>query len=153
MIEALTAGVSKGYVPAIRASKEWHKRPTSIIMRDDWFGHRNPFTGVETGDREEWTSWDHLLADAVQVISDYSDSNGILRWIHDDEAVEINANKKIDKFEAAKAIATSGSKYKAAPGEYFVPDVFTRRTVDGVEVYQTYRQWIEAEAAKNAEKG
>lgn len=149
MIEALTAGISKGYVPAIRASKEWRKRPTSVIMRDDWFGHRDPFTGAPRGDKDEFTTWDHILMDVLQTIEDYSDQHGILKWIHDDDYVEINANKKIDKFEAAKAIATSGTKYKATPGEYFVPEVYTRRKVDGVERFQTYREWIESLAKQS----
>src|SRR5690606_16031560 len=111
--------------------REWKKRPTSVLLRDDWAGHRHPFTGEPVGDKDAWTTWDHALAYAVQTIEDFTDQYGIPQWQLDDEAVEVDAVKKIHKFKAAVDRATSGSKgkdYRPAPGEMFVPDIWSRRS-------------------------
>lgn len=115
-------------------------------MRDEWYGHRNPASGEPVGDRTEWIEWDFALAYAVQTIEDYSDEYGLLAWELADERVEVNANKKIHKFKAAIERTTSGKNYKASPGEYFIPEVFSRGK-DG-EI-QSFAEWIEKEAKKN----
>ena len=121
-------------------------------MGDDWHGHRNPFTGMPQGDRNEWTTWDHVLANVLQTIEDYSDQYGLLAWQLDDEPVYVDAVRRIHKFEQARDEATRGTAnkpYKPRPGEFFVPRVGTQRS-DGK--MQTYREWIEAQAAKYAEE-
>lgn len=126
-----------------------------MILRDEWVGHRNPLTGEPMGDRDEWTSWDHALAGAFQTIEDYSDEYGLLVWERDDEAVEVDAIRKIHPFKRAIDLATKGSAkkpYEPRPGEYFVPKMHTRRKdEDGNEKYRTYSEWIEEEVAKNAD--
>lgn len=117
-------------------------------MHDDWFGHRDPLTGRPTGDREEWIEWDHLLADTFQTIEDYTDEYGLLAWKRDDEAVEIDAVRKIHKFKAAVDQATAGSAkkpYQPRPGEYFVPRLYSRRSDEST---QTFREWIEAQVSE-----
>lgn len=67
----------------------------------------------------------------------------------DDEAVEVDAVKKIHKFKAAVDRATSGSKgkdYRPAPGEMFVPDIWSRRSDGSI---QTFSEW--ARKAKTVE--
>lgn len=142
-------------MPAIRAAQNWGKRPTAVITRDDWFGHRDPLTGAEIGDRDEWTSWDHALANAFQTIEDYSDEYGLLVWERDDEAVEVDAIKKIHPFKRSVDLLTKGSQkkpYEPRPGEYFIPKMKTRRKdEDGNPKYQTYSEWVKAEAEKDAD--
>jgi len=115
-------------------------------MGDEFFGRRNPFTGEPMGDRDEWSSWDFSLLYAFQTIEDFTDpESGIPQWQLDDDLVEVNAVKKFNKFKAAVDIATKGRKdkpYEPAPGEYFVPDVFTRRSDGHI---QTYREWVESQ--------
>ncbi len=146
MIEALTQGLSQVYVPAIRASIKWSKRPTTVITRDDWFGHRDPLSGNPQGDKDEWTGWDFALVDAYQTIEDYTDQYGILRWVQDDEQVEILAQRKVHKFDAARIKKTSGKNYKVTAGEYFVPSILSHRKDDnGRPVYQTFREWVKTQ--------
>lgn len=148
MIEALTAGRSRAYVPVIRAAGQWQRRPTAAIMTDDWFGHRNPFTGEEIGDKDEWTEWDYALISAFQVIEDYSDQYGILKWVHDTPWVDFDAKREIHKFDAARDEKTSAKNYKPQPGEQFIPDMYTKssskRDEDGSIQTWTFREWIES---------
>lgn len=136
-------------MPAIRAAQNWGKRPTAVITRDDWAGHRHPLTGEEMGDKDEWTSWDHALAGAFQTIEDYSDEYGLLVWERDDEAFEVEAVRKIHPFKRAVDEATRGTEkkpYKPRPGEYFVPKVWSRREdEEGRGVFQTFREWVESQ--------
>jgi hypothetical protein len=124
-----------------------------VIAQDDHFGHRDPFTHEPTGE-DGWTAWDYALANALQVIEDHTDKYGILVWERDDEAVEIDAVKKIHKFQASVDRLTSGTDkkpYKPAPGEYFVPEIWSRRKdADGNEVIQTYEEWLTAMIAKDS---
>lgn len=125
-----------------------NKRPTAVITRDDWFGHYRTGTSLPFGDAGEWTDWDYALIDAYQIIEDYTDEYGILAWQRDDEAVVIDAKKKIHPFKQAVDQVTAGSEkrpYKPEPGEYFVPDIYSRRKDEqGKEVIQTYSEWIKA---------
>ena len=123
------------------------KRPTAVIMGDDWYGHRDPMTGLPFGDKDEWIDWDHALLFAFQTIEDFTDKgSGLLAWETDDEYVEVNAIKKINKFQEAVDLKTKGSAkkpYKPEPGEYFIPDMFSRRKDEnGEEVFQTYSEWV-----------
>lgn len=117
-------------------------------MGDDWFGHRDPFTGAPIGDRDEYTSWDYALQNAFQTIEDYTDDkSGLLIWEVEDENAFVTANKKYNKFQAAVDKKTRGSKnkpYQAEPGEYFVPGLKSHRVDEnGDYVFQTMREWVE----------
>lgn len=136
-------------MPAIRAAIKTLKRPTAVIMRDDWYGHRDPFTWEELGDKDEWLDWDYALIDAVQTIEDFTDDSGILVWEREDPNAVVNAVKKIDRFKEAVEDRTRGEKYKPSPGEYFVPDI--QPFNEGDEL-QTYSQWIEREIADETEE-
>lgn len=133
-------------MPSIRAAIKVHKRPGAVITRDDWQGHRRVTNGLPIGDREEWTEWDHVLLDVFQTIEDYTDEYGLLVWQREDEAVVIDADKKIHPFKESVDLATRGSDskpYKALPGEYFVPNMWSKRKdSDGNEVIQGYREWL-----------
>lgn len=130
------------------------KRPSAAIMGDDWFGHRNPLTFRPEGDREEFTRWDWALLNAFQTLEDYTDQkSGLPQWEIDGEGVEVDALKKINKFEASVALATKGSEkhpYKPRPGEYFVPEMWSRKKdEDGNEVFPTFREWVERSIAED----
>jgi hypothetical protein len=134
-------------MPAIRVAIKTHKRPTAVILRDDWYGHRDPFSGAPEGDKDEWLDWDFALIDAFQTIEDYSDQYGLLQWELDDDDVVVDAIKKIHPFEQARDLATKGSKnkpYEPAPGEYFVPKMYKQFSDD--PDFQTYEAWLKRKA-------
>lgn len=116
-------------------------------MRDDWYGHRDPITFSPAGDKDEWLDWDHALIDALQTIEDYSDQYGLLKWELDDERAEVDAIKKFHPFEVARDNQTKGTKnkpYTPEPGEYFVPEIWTRDK----RGLQTYQEWLEKKIAE-----
>lgn len=92
-------------------------------MQDPYFGHRDPFTGVELDVQEAWIDWDYALAAAYQIIQDNTDGNGVLSWENESDNVEVLADRKISKFDASRESKTSGKNYKARPGERYVPNV------------------------------
>lgn len=114
-------------------------------MSDDWYGHRNEF-GEPVGDKDEWIVWDYALVNAFQVIEDWTDQHGLLRYEVDDphERTQVLAMKRIDKFEAQKTAITKGQK-NPPPGQYFVPKI---ELLPGVEEWPTMREFIEAEIEK-----
>lgn len=117
-------------------------------MGDDWFGHRDPFTGAPHGDKDEYTTWDYALINAYQAIEDYTDEkSGLLMWELEDDQVYVNANRKVHKFQAAvdkKTAGTPNKPYKPVPGEYFVPELKShRQDEEGNPVYQTMREWFQ----------
>lgn len=140
-------------MPSIRVAIKMQKRPTAAIMGDDWFGHRDPLSWEPQGNAEEFLSWDWSLLNAFQTIEDYSDKHGLPTWELDDERVVVDAVRKIDKFQRAIDERTKGTEkkpYKPVPGEYFVPDVWSReKDEDGNSKFQTFREWVE----KSIEKG
>lgn len=92
-------------------------------MRDPYFGHRHPFTGEPLRDKEEWTSWDYALVSAFQMIEDFTGKDGLLVWEKDSERVQVEAIRKIDKFQQAVENVTSRKNYKAQKGETFYPNL------------------------------
>lgn len=120
-------------------------------MHDDWYGHRDPFTGDPKGDKDEWLEWDFLLLETLQMIEDHTDEYGLLVWEREDEAVVIDAEKRIHKFKAAIEDRTRGTEkrpYKPRPGEYFVPDLYSRRPDGSI---QTFREWVERSVADESD--
>lgn len=118
-------------------------------MRDPAFGHRDWFTGEVIGNQDEWTEWDYALVTAYQIIQDNTNASGILSWENESENVMVEAVKKIDKFEQSRQNRTKGSEkkpYKPSPGETWVP-----RTKLQYGEWPTYREWVEAQIAEEAE--
>lgn len=114
-------------------------------MRDDWFGHRDPFTSEPSGERDEFTHWDFLLMEALQIVEDITDETGMLVMDQDDEAVVVTAVRKKNKFKAAIDNKTKGSPnkpYVPQPGEYFIPDITTRRSGGD---RMSYTEWVKAQ--------
>lgn len=111
-------------------------------MRDEWFGWRDPFSGEPYGDRTEWTEWDFALVAAFQTVEAYTDQNGIRQWQKEDPEALIDAERKIDKFQAAVARRTKGSSkkpYQPQDGEYWTPVVEADRP--GNKTW-TYEEWV-----------
>lgn len=120
----------------------WGKRPTTVLFRDEWYGHHD-FYGNRVGDPKEWLDWDFVLISALQTIEDFTDKNGITVWDSESADMIISAEKRIDKFQASidKQTKDTGKKaYKPEPGESWVPKVVPR--VEGE--YATYRGYIES---------
>lgn len=121
-------------------------------MQDPYFGHRDWFTGEPDDDREAWIEWDYALVAALQIIEDSTNKHGLLSWEVDNERMDVIAEKKVDKFQAAVDRRTKGSKkkpYEPAPGEYFVPKLDLR----GGEwpTYSDYLEELRAESLKRDE--
>lgn len=98
-------------------------------MQDPYYGHRDIFTGEPIRDKDEWIEWDYVLVTAVQIIEDHTDKHGSLIWEVEAERVYVDAEKRIDKFQAAVDSRTKGTKqkgYTPSPGEYFVPKLDLR---------------------------
>ena len=118
-------------------------------MRDPYFGHRDWLTGEEQPDREAWTDWDFALVAALQVIQDNTNQHGLLSWEVENERMDVIAEKKFDKFQAAVDRRTKGTKkksYEPAPGEYFSPKLDLR----GGE-WPTYREYVDGLVAESVE--
>lgn len=133
-------------MPAIRAAREVNKRPTSFIMRDDWFDHRHPHSGAPFGDKDEWTFWDFQLLDVVQTIEDYTMDSGVLAWQHDDPAVDIEAEKYTDKYYRAVEAKTQAKNHKPSPGDRYRPRL---RMLTSSRSMWTFRDWVEDAAEKS----
>lgn len=117
-------------------------------MGDDWYGHRDLHTGEPEGDREEWIEWDYLLMRTLQLIEDYTNEHGLLRWEIDDPEgrVNVDAIKKIDKFREAQELKTGGKNYKPSPGEYFIP-----RLSKLTDEWPTLAEYIKAQVEEKTE--
>lgn len=132
---------------------KWNVRPTAMLMRDEWFHHRDIVTGEELGDRTELTDWDFAIIHAFETIEAYTNQNGIFKWHLEDPQEKIGAVLKIDPFQQDVDSITNNPKYKRPNGAYYVPDV---RSMRGDESMWTYAEWMEsqrAEMAANAEDG
>lgn len=112
-----------------------------MILGDYYALHRHPFTG-EPLQEPVWTTWDYVLVNALQLIEDFSDGNGIVVWEKESESVIVEAVKRIDPFEAAKERTTSRKNYKHTPGEYFVPRL---KLHPQVEEWPTFQEWIDSQ--------
>ena len=112
-----------------------------MIMEDEWFGHRDWWTGAPEGDRTEWVDWDFALVAAFSAIEAYTDSNGIRQWQKEDPEQRIDALRKIDPFNEGVDRIKGSKNYKAKPGEYFVPDMKTARPDKS---FWSYQEWVES---------
>jgi hypothetical protein len=122
-----------------------------MLFRDHFFGFTD-WRGLPTvsADEVHWTMWDYALADAIQLIADYTDSHGHLIWEREGEQVEAVAVKKIDKAQAAIDRKTKGSKnkpYEPSPGETWQTRLILRPGWEE-EGWPTLRDYIEAENAR-----
>lgn len=126
-------------MPRLRAALAWGKRPTAMLMDDEHFGNRNPFTGEPV--REGWIRWDFVLAHAFQVIEMFTRDTGMFQWQVEDPEERIEVEQRIDPFRAALDRKTSVKDYKATPGEYFAPILESSR--EGGELW-TYAEWRES---------
>jgi len=123
------------------------QRPTAVLMRDHYALHRNSYSG-DVDETVVWTDWDYALAEAVQLLEDYTTPEGHVVWEADSERVTFDAKKKISKARAAIERKTRGSKNKAYEpdlGEYWVT---TPRLMHGEE-WPTLEEWVLEQNEKN----
>lgn len=73
-------GPNRQYLSAIRVAVRTLQRPTAVILRDHFAGHRNYFTG-EPENAPYPTEWDYALIDVFQMVEDYQESDtGRFPW-------------------------------------------------------------------------
>lgn len=118
-----------------------------MLFHDPHALNRNSFTGEPDAPHDQWNEWDFALAESRQLIEDYTDKHGHLIFERDSDEVAVDAIKKVDKAQAAIDKKTSGKKYKAGPGEYFVTELWLAR---GKE-WPTLKSWMEQEQKKRGE--
>lgn len=111
-----------------------------MILGDYYAQHRHPSSGEPLEGEVLWTTWDYALANALQLIEDFSDKNGLLVWEKESPDVIVEAVKKIDDFDSAVERTTSRTNYKKTPGEYFVPRLKLR---PGADEWPTFEEWVD----------
>lgn len=87
--------------------------------------------------------WDYAIISALQAVEDNTDSNGLLAYETEPEAMDVSAKRKINKFTASVEKRTKGTDkhpYKAEPGETWVPEL---NWLGKEEDYPTYRSYLE----------
>lgn len=103
-----------------------------MVMRDDWFGHREPLTGKPTGDRNEWVAWDFRLMQVFQLIEDFTDTHGFLAWEVDDPKgrVIVETTREVDRVQQAIDISEKKKENKdflaKVEGSYLAPRLTKR---------------------------
>lgn len=112
-------------------------------MQDHAYGFRDEWDWEQLTGEIHWLDWDYALSSALQIIEDNTDDSGILVWEKDSDNVEIDADRKINKFDAAKTRKTSGKKYKPLAGEYFVPNL---RLIDDEKPWPDRLSWLQEKA-------
>lgn len=123
-----------------------------MVLRDPYAGHRNWYTGEPDGPLDEWTSWDFALATATQFIIDGTTDEGHLVWEIDDDRVQVEAVKEINKARAIIEKITGAEGYKSEPGEYWRTnllhpwheDEVKQGFAEGEFQYQTRAEWIQS---------
>lgn len=120
-------------------------RPTEVIFQDKYFGFRD-LNNWEPLQEPEWTTWDYVLIQTLQLIEDYTTEHGLLIWEVDENAdnVDVVAVKKVDRFEAAKERITGRKNYKATPGERYVP-----KTVLNWGEWPTFEDWVDYQSERD----
>lgn len=110
-----------------------------MILGDKYALYRDPFSN-EPFDDPEWTTWDYLLVNAVQIIEDFTVDGGLLAWENESEAVDVFAVQKVNKFRAAESAYTNNKRNKELPGGYFVPKVQLK---SWAKEWPTFKEWVE----------
>lgn len=111
-----------------------------MILGDEYALHRHPSSGEPLPGDVKWTEWDYALVNALQLIEDFSDQNGLVVWEKDSDDVIVEAVKKIDKFDSVVERMTSRQSYKKTAGEKFVPRL---KLMPGVTEWPTFNDWVE----------
>lgn len=111
-----------------------------MILGDHYAQHRHPASGEPLKGEVIWTPWDYALANALQLIEDFSDQNGLIVWEKESKDVIVEAVRKQDPFESAKDRITSAKKYDRLPGEYYVPRLSLK---PWAKEWPTFQGWVE----------
>lgn len=114
-----------------------------MILRDKYALHRHPASGEPLPGDPEWTEWDFALADALQLIEDFSDENGLLVWERDSDDVMVEAVKHTNPYDSAVERTTSRASYKKTPGEYFRPRLSLQ---SWAKEWPTFKDWAESQS-------
>lgn len=146
----------KPYLSALRAARDYQKRPTSMILHDPYVGHRKWWDAEWTPSPsdEAWTEWDYVLADAYQVIQDFTDKESG-QWMPFDQSGDVWWDVK-SKFSGASAAIEKEreNRKELKPGEslYAVPVFGNRKPtlVDWISDIQFDKADLRTAAARNS---
>lgn len=78
------------------------QRPTAMLLNDAYAGHRKWWRRDWVEDPalvSVWTEWDYILLRVVQYIEDYTNANGHLVWVDEDEDVWWDVDKSFSTYE------------------------------------------------------
>lgn len=81
-----------------------------MLFHDPHALNRNSFTWEPDSPHDQWNEWDFALAEARQVIEDYTDEDGLLIWERDSEDTVVKAYWKLNRARAAKERLQKKSK-------------------------------------------
>lgn len=115
-----------------------------MLFHDPHALNRNSFTGEPDAPHDQWNEWDFALAEARQLIEDYTDRHGHLIFERDSDRVAVDAVRKVDKAQAKIDAKTKGKKYKPQDGEYYVTELVLQQGKD----WPSLAEWAEIEAKK-----
>lgn len=151
MIQALTErATQKPYLFALKAARKYGQRPTAMLLHDPYAGNRKHWRWMwgelwrpKPSDKD-WTFWDYVLADIVEIIEGYTDpNNGQLRWIDESGDVWWDVKESYSGFdEAVENKQAKDEEHKPGVSYYAVPifnDNLPRPTLES---------WIKAQASE-----
>lgn len=90
----------------MKAAVRVNKRPSAVLLNDDFAGHRRglePWEDPEPEFINVWTDWDFALLRAVQYVEDYTDANGQLIFLDQDPDVYWDVSKITSYSEKARS--------------------------------------------------
>lgn len=129
-----------------------------MIMQDEWFGHRDPFTHQPVGDKDAWTSWDFLLSNVYQLIEDFTDQHGFLLWEVEDkhERAIIETSIEVDRVEQAIKLKSenkqTAKQMAATPGAYIKPKIVLRKGVKDWPTHVEFFKYLSEKESKEDSK-
>lgn len=120
------------YLSALRAAKTYGQRPTAMLLHDPYAGHRKwwseylygqPWVPGESD--QSWTTWDYILADVLQVIEDFTDSeSGQLMWLDQSGDVWWESRRIDSGYLAAVEKAQEDAKTDEKGVRYYAVPIF-----------------------------
>lgn len=119
-----------------------------MLFQDHYALHRHFYSG-DVEREPVWTDWDFALANAVQIIDDFTTAEGHLVWEAESERVTFDALKKINKARAAIDRRTKGTKnkaYEASDGEYWTTEPVLMRG----DEWPTMDEWVSEKVSKSS---
>lgn len=118
------------------------QRPSAVLLRDPYGGHRNyddPFWLPDPVMDTQWTDWDYALAEAIAAIDMMTSPTGQPRWITEDPDVYWEVGASVDF--AIKTLHDETSKHKdGVPPEL---NYFVKNPSKTTGEFWTLEEWLD----------